>query len=311
MLIICSTCRLIDKDTSKTDRSDTSFNTSSASEFHSQDEYVQKSRSFTCSEIEHKSVQLKKKPRKLSRKGRNAKMSKKILRQIKDLSSDQNTEKMDSSHVFNKNVSVKDTVVTVKEKPIPDADTLNSPEHSVHGNEHKTVNRDEDNVNPDKETVTPDADTVNADEQSVHGYAETVTPDNYNVNPDEQIVNPNDVHVIVPVKTEQIDPEDVKPNVQQCVLHGNSAVSDQSDELFSEVPIKKEENEEESGMNDSPISVKGKLSDEVTGMSFAELVTTADNGKQEDVDVDVSFYTDSAQTLQADEKNTQYSGNNS
>ena len=310
MLIICSTCRLIDKDTSKTDRSDTSFNTSSASEFHSQDEYVQKSRSFTCSEVEHKSVQLKKKPRRLSRKVRNAKMSKKILRQIKDLSSDQNTEKMDSSYVFNKNVSVKDTVLTVKEKPIPDADTLNSPEHSVHGNEHKTVNSDEDNVHPDKETVTPNADTVNADEQSVHGYAETVTPDNYNVNPDEQIVNPNDVHVIVPVKTEQIDPEDVKPNVQQCVLHGNSAVSDQSDELFSEVPIKKEENEE-SGMNDSPISVKGKLSDEVTGMSFAELVTTADNGKQEDVDVDVSFFTDSAQTLQANDKNTQCSGNNS
>ena len=82
-----------DKDTSKTDRRDTSFNTSSASEFHSQDEYVQKSRSFTCSEVEHKSVQLKKKPRRLSRKVRNAKMSKKILRQIKDLSSDQNTEK--------------------------------------------------------------------------------------------------------------------------------------------------------------------------------------------------------------------------
>ena len=172
------------------------------------------------------------------------------------------------------------------------------------------MNYNEDNVNPDKETVTPDPDTVNADEQSVHGYAETVTPDNYNVNPDEQIVNPDDVRVIVPVKTEQIDPEDVKPNVQQCVLHGNSAISDQS-ELFSEVPIKKEENEEESGMNDSPISVKGKLSDEVTGMSFAELVTAADNGKQEDVDVDVSFYTDSAQMLQADDKNTQYSGNNS
>ena len=300
-----------DKDTSKTDQSDTSFSTSSASEFHSQDEYVQKSRSLTCFEVEHKSVQPKKKPRRLSRKVRNVKMPKKILRQIKDLSSDQNMEKMDSSHVFNENVSVKDTVLTVKEKPIPDADTLNSPKHSVHGNEHETVNRNEDNVNPDKETVTPDADTVNADEQSVHGYAETVTPDNYNVNLDEQIVNPNDVCVIVPVKTEQIDPEDVKPNVQQCVLHGNSAVSDQNGELFSEVPIKKEENKDDSGMNDSPISVKGKLSDEVTGMSFAELVTTADNGKQEDVDVDVSFYTDSAQTLQADDKNTQYSGNNS
>ena len=82
-----------DKDTSKTDWSDTSFNTSSASEFHSQDEYVQKSRSFTCSEVEHKSVQPKKKPRRLSRKVKNVKMSKKILRQIKDLSSDQNTKK--------------------------------------------------------------------------------------------------------------------------------------------------------------------------------------------------------------------------
>ena len=233
------------------------------------------------------------------------------MRQIKDLSPDQNMEKTDSSHVFNKNVSVKDTILTVKEKPIPDADTPNSPEHSVHGNEHETVNHDEDNVNLYKETVTPDADTVNADEQSVHGYAETVTPDNYNVNPDEQIVNPDDVLVIVPVKTEQIDPEDVKPNVQTCVLHGNSAISDQSGELFLEVPIKKEENEDDSGMNDSPISVKGKLSDEVTGTSFAELVTAADNGKQEDVDVDVSFYTDSAQTLHADDKNTQYSGNNS
>ena len=139
-------------------------------------------------------------------------MSKKVLRQIKDLSSDQTMEKTDSSHVFNKNVSVKDTILTVEEKPIPDADTPNSPEHSVHGNEHETVNHDEDNVNPDKETVTPDADTVNADEQIVHGYAETVTPDNYNVNPDEQIVNPDDVLVIVPVKTEQVDPEDVKPH---------------------------------------------------------------------------------------------------
>ena len=249
------------KDTSKTDQSDTSFNTSSASEFHSQDEYVQKSRSFTCSEVEHKSVQPKKKPRRLSRKVKNAKMSKKILRQIKDLSSDQNTEKTDSSHVFNENVSVKDTIVTVKEKPIPNADTVNAPEQSVHGNEHETVNRDEDNVDPDKETVTSDADTVNADEQSVHGNAETVTPDNYNVNLDEQIVNPNDVRVIVPVKTEEIDPEDVKPNVQQCVLHGNSAVSNQSGVLFLEVPIKKEESEDDPGLNDSLISVKGKLSD--------------------------------------------------
>ena len=48
----------------------------------------------------------------------------------------------------------------------------------------------------------------------------------------------------------------------------------------------------------------------MTGKSFEELVNAADNGKQEDVDVDVSLYTDSAQTLQADDKNTQYSGNN-
>ena len=173
------------------------------------------------------------------------------------------------------------------------------------------MNHNEDNVDLDKETVTSDADTVNADEQSVHGNAETVTPDIYNVNLDEQIVNLDDVRVIVPVKTEEIDPEDVKPNVQQCVLHGNSAVSDQSGELFSEVPIKKEESEDDPGLNDSSISVKGKLSDEVTGRSFAELVTATDNGKQEDVDVDVSLYTDLAQTLQADDKNTQYSGNKS
>ena len=252
--------------------------------------YVQKSRLFTCSEVEHKSVQPKKKPRRLSRKMRNAKMSKKVLRQIKDLSSDQNIEKTDSSHVFNKNVSVKDTIVTLKEKPIPDVDTVNAHEQSVHGNEHETVNRNEDNVNLDKQTVNPDADTVNADEQRVHGNAEIVTPNNYNVDPDEETVNPDDV--------------------QQCVLHGNSAISYQSGELFSELPIKKEKSEDDPGLNDSLISVKGKLSDEVTGRSFAELVTAADNGKQEDVDVDVSLYTDSAQTLQADDKNTQYLGNN-
>ena len=258
-------------------------------------------------------------------------MSKKILRQIQNLSSDQNTEKMDSSHVFNENVSVKDTIVTVKDKPIPDGDTVNASEQSVnpdketvapdpdtvngdeqsvHGNENDTVNRDEDNVNPDKETVAPDPDTVNGDEQSVHANAETVTPDNYNVNPDEEILNPDYVHIIVPVKTEQIDPEDVKPNVQQCVLHGNSAITEQSAELFSDCTIKKEESQDDPGLNDSLISVKGRLSDEVTGKSFEELVTAADNGKQEDVDVDVSLYTDSAQMLQADDKNTQYSGNN-
>ena len=76
-----------DKGTSKTDCSDTSFKSSSASEFHSQDEYVMKSRSFTHSEVEHKCLQPKRKPKK-TRKVRNAKMSKKILKQIRDLSSD-------------------------------------------------------------------------------------------------------------------------------------------------------------------------------------------------------------------------------
>ena len=273
-------------------------------------------------------------------------MSKKILRQIRDLSSDQNTEKTDSSNVCNDNVTVKDSVVTVKEKAIPDADTVNSPEHIAHGNDQDTVNRDEDNCNDnkdtvspnadtgnspediahgnepetvhgdgdkcshEKDTVTPDSNTVNADEQIVHGNAETVTPDNYNVNPDEDIVNSDDLHVIVLVKTEVIDPADVKPNVQECALHGNSAVSNQSGELFLEVEIKKEENEEESGLNESSISVKGRLLDEVSGTSFAELVSAAENGKEESVDVDVSFYTDSCQTLKANDKNTQYSGNN-
>ena len=120
----------------------------------------------------------------------------------------------------------------------------------------------------------------------------------------------DDVSVMVPVKTEVIDPEDVKPNVQECAVHGNSAISNQSGELFSECQIKKEENEEESGLNESSISVKGRLSDEVSGTSFAELVSTAENGKEESVDVDVSFYTNSCQTLKADNKNTQYSGNN-
>ena len=335
-----------DKDTSKTDRSDTSFNSSSASEFHSQDEYVVKSRSFTCSEVEHKCLQPKRKPRRLSRKVRNAKMSKKILKQIRDLSSDQNTEKTDISNVCNDNVSVKDTIVTVKEEHIPDADTVNSPQDIAHGNEPETVNVDEENCNPNKDTVipdgdtvhspehiingnepetghgdehkcahnkdtvTPDTDTVNADEQSVHGNAQSVTEDNVNVNPDGDTVHANDVGVMDPVKTEVIDPEDVKPNVQECAVHGHSAISHQSGELFSECQIKKEENEEESGLNESSISVKGRLLDEVSGTSFAELVSTAENGKEESVDVDVSFYTNSYQTLKVDDKNTQYSGNN-
>ena len=47
----------------------------------------------------------------------------------------------------------------------------------------------------------------------------------------------------------------------------------------------------------------------MTGRSFEEFVNGAENGKQENVVVDVSVYTDSAQTLQSDDKNTQYSGN--
>ena len=237
-------------------------------------------------------------------------MSKKILKQIRDLSSDQITEKTDSSNVCNNNVSVKDTVVTVKEKHIPNADTVNSPadiahgndqdtvnpdEHKLnhdkdtvspdvdsenspeeiaHGNESETVNVDEENCNHDKDTVIPDGDTVhspehilngnepetgrgdehkcdhdkdtvtadtdtvNADEQSVHGNAQSATEDNVNVNLDGDTVCANDVTVVVPVKTEVIDPEDVKPNVQECALHGNSAISNQSGELFSECQIK-------------------------------------------------------------------------
>ena len=151
---------------------------------------------------------------------------------------------------------------------------------------------------------------MNADEQSVHGNAQSVTEDNVNVNLDGDTVHADDVSVMVPVKTEVIDPEDVKPNVQECAVHGNSAISNQSGELFSECQIKKEENEEESGLNESSISVKGRLSDEVSGMSFAELVSATENGKEESVYVNVPFYTDSCQTLKADDKNTQYSGNN-
>ena len=92
----------------------------------------------------------------------------------------------------------------------------------------------------------------------------------------------DEVCVIVPVKTEE---EEVKPNVQECAVHGNSAVSNQSGELFSDVSIKKEESEDNAELNDSLISVKGKLLDEVSGRSFDELVTAANNGKQEDVDL--------------------------
>ena len=303
-------------------------------------------------------------------------MSKKILRQIESLSSDLNTKKSDSSQVWKKTVSVTNTIVHEKQKPIadgesvnvpdqsvngnehdednvypdkatvtPDVDTVNPPEQIVHENEHDTVSCDEENVDWDKETVTPDVDTfnpleqivhenehytanhdennvdpdkpsVNADndnvnghEETVHGNTDTLTVDNYNVNADEQMFNPDHVRVIMPVTKTELDTEDVKPNVEECVVHGNSAATDQSAELFSEDAIKKEEIEDDPALNDSSISVKGRLSDEVTGSSFEELVTAADNGKQEDVDVDVSLYTESAQTLQADDKNTQYSGN--
>ena len=246
-------------DTSKSDRSDTSFNTSSASECHSENEYVQRSRSFTCSEVEYKSVQPKKKAQRLTRKMRNAKLSQKRLRDIKAMSSDRNSKNTDSSHVFNKTEHGKDTGVTEKDNPSPNDYT----------------------VNEDEQTVNPNEETVNGDEE----------------------------HGIVSVKTEQNDEEDVKLNAEKLLLNGDSAISDQSCDLFLEHPIKKEDNEQDSGHDDSSISVKGKLSDEVMGRSFAELVNAAENGKQEDVDVNVSVYTDSAQMLQTDDKNTQYSGN--
>ena len=146
-----------------------------------------------------------------------------------------------------------------------------------------------------KDTHIPDDDTVNADEQTV--------------NPNEETVNGNEEHGIVSVKTEKNDEQDVKLNVDKSVLNGNSAISDKSFDLFSEHSIKMEDNKEDSGRDDSSISVKGKLSDEVTGRSFEEFVNAAENGKQEDVDVDVTVYTDLVQTLQADDKNMQYSGN--
>ena len=181
-----------DKDTSKSDHSDTSFNSSSASEFHSQDEYVTKSRSFTCSEVEHKCLPPKRKPRRLFRKARNAKMSKKILKQIRDLSSDQITEKTDSSNVWNDNVSVKDTVVTVKDKHIPDADTVNSPADIAHGNDQDTVNLDEHKSNHDKDTVSPDVDSENSPEEIAHGNeSETVNVDEENCNHDKDTVIPD------------------------------------------------------------------------------------------------------------------------
>ena len=178
---------------------------------------------------------------------------------------------------------------------------VSSDQNNRKGNSGHVCN---ENVSEKEKPIT-DTDTVNTDQQTSHGNAETVTPNKDNVHADEHNVNPDEVHVIVPVKIEE---EEVKTNVQECVVHRNSAVSNQSSELFSDVSIKKEDSEDNVEINVSPISVKGKLSDEVSSRSFDELVTAANNGKQ-DVDVDVSLFTDSAQTLQMDDKNTQYSGN--
>ena len=147
---------------------------------------------------------------------------------------------------------------------------------------------DKDTHIPNEETVNPNEETDNPDEETVNGHQEPAT---------------------VSVKKEKNDEQDVKPNVDKSLLNGNSAFSDNSFDLFSKHPIKMEDNKEDSEHDDSSISVKGKLSDKVTGRSFEEFVNVTENGKQEDVDVDVSVYINSAQTLQADDKNTQYSGN--
>ena len=85
------------------------------------------------------------------------------------MSSDQNTEKADSSNVCNDNVSVKDTIVTVKEEHIPDVDTVNSPQDIAHGNEQDSVNLDEHNSNHDKDTVSPDAESEISPGDIAHG----------------------------------------------------------------------------------------------------------------------------------------------
>ena len=303
-----------EKESSKSDRSDTSYNSSTASKCHTEDEFVQKSRSFTCSDVDCKHVKLKRKPRRLSRRIRNQKRCKKKLINIQDVSSDQSNGTANSGHVSNENV-------TAKEKPMTDTKTGNTDQQTSEGNaetvtpdnntgktDQQTSEGNAETVTPDNntgktdqqtsegnaETVTPDNNTGNTDQQTSEGNAETVTPNKDNVHGDEDHVNPDEVRVIIPVKIEE---EEVKPNVQECAVHGNSAINNQSGELFSDVSIKKEESEDNAELNDSSISVKGKLSDEVSGRSFDELVMAANNGKQEDVDVDVSVYTDSAQTL--------------
>ena len=202
----------------------------------------------------------------------------------------------------------KETVNTDKETVNPNQESVNHNEETVNADQ-ETVNTDKDTVKPNEESVNPDQESVNPNQESVNPDQETVNADQETVKPDEETVNGHEESEIVSVKTEPNDEENVKPNVQQLVLKGDSAVSDKSCELFSENDIKKEDSEEDGGHDESSISVKGRLSDEVTASSFAELVTAAENGKQEDVDVDVSLYTDSAEMLQADEKNTQYSGN--
>ena len=146
------------KDTSKSDRSDTSYNSSSASVRHTEDEYIQRSRSFTCSEVDYKSVQLKKKARRLTRKVRNARWSKKKVSAITDTSSDKNSEKSNSSHVFKETENVKETIVSEKDNPNPDDDHVNA-----HGN---SVNSNAEMVNLEEETVIPNEQTVNLDEET-------------------------------------------------------------------------------------------------------------------------------------------------
>ena len=123
-----------EKESSKSDRSDTSYNSSTASECHTEDEFVQTSRSFTCSDIDSKHVKPKRKPRRLTRRIRNQKQCKNKLMNIQDVSSDQSNGKANRGHVSNKNV-------TAKEKPITDTYSRNTDEKSAEGNgeTHMTI----------------------------------------------------------------------------------------------------------------------------------------------------------------------------
>ena len=51
----------------------------------------------------------------------------------------------------------------------------------------------------------------------------------------------------------------MKPNVDKSLLNGNSAISDNSFDLFSKHPIKTEDKKDDSGHDDSSISVKGNV----------------------------------------------------